>query len=607
MVGNWFRNSRAVAYTALTLIILAAVACGSASAPADTAPAPAVPAAAEQAAVPAPDKAAAPAPAAAAPVAPTAVPKTMAEPAEAMAEVHPGKLTWMIASFGNERFEYLVSRGTGHDMARILHGFMISSDIVEGKREFAPGILTDWAVSEDGLNWMLTVREGVKFHDGTDLTAEDVTWSLQHNIGPQAVEHGGTQTLAFNMDRIEQTGPNNVSVTTKAVHLDLAERISDASGVWFGAVFPKRTALHDDELEKAYDRNPIGAGAMKFVKHVPVELMSFERFDDYYHQPENGFSSDKRVNFTELDLRLVPEEATRVAALRAGETDIAPVTLGAREQVEAGGGRLVFGQEGVVFQPRISGCWNRPGRLLPCDDKGVRQALQYALDKELIRDRLFGEEVLEVKGWTVVTPSTIGYSPGLDPFPFDPDKARQLMTEAGYKTPTNPEGKDFGKLIINTWVSTSSPLMVESAQLASEMWRKELGIDAEVRVGEEAALKKASSLTEDLHGEVLWRDNEARIDASGTVANNFGNPERISRMSDDPEVIALTQEVSRILDLVEREKALRERLYPRLRDEAYWISIGYINIAWGVGSQVATWDPYPLAFYPSALHTITLK
>jgi peptide/nickel transport system substrate-binding protein len=531
----------------------------------------------------------------------------MAEPAEAMAEVHPGKLTWMIASFGNERFEYLVSRGTGHDMARILHGFMISSDIVEGKREFAPGILTDWAVSEDGLNWMLTVREGVKFHDGTDLTAEDVTWSLQHNIGPQAVEHGGTQTLAFNMDRIEQTGPNNVSVTTKAVHLDLAERISDASGVWFGAVFPKRTALHDDELEKAYDRNPIGAGAMKFVKHVPVELMSFERFDDYYHQPENGFSSDKRVNFTELDLRLVPEEATRVAALRAGEVDIAPVTLGAREQVKAGGGRLVFGPEGVVFQPRISGCWNRPGRLLPCDDKGVRQALQYALDKELIRDRLFGEEVLEVKGWTVVTPSTIGYSPGLDPFPFDPDKARQLMTEAGYKTPTNPEGKDFGKLIINTWVSTSSPLMVESAQLASEMWRKELGIDAEVRVGEEAALKKASSLTEDLHGEVLWRDNEARIDASGTVANNFGNPERISRMSDDPEVIALTQEVSRILDLVEREKALRERLYPRLRDEAYWISIGYINIAWGVGSQVATWDPYPLAFYPSALHTITLK
>ena len=308
MAGNWFRNSRAVAYTALTLIILAAVACGSASAPADTAPA------TEQAAVPAPDKAAAPAPAAAAPVAPTAVPKAVLEPAEAMVEVHPGKLTWMIASFGNERFEYLVSRGTGHDMARILHGFMISSDIIEGNREFAPGILTDWVVSEDGLNWMLTVREGVKFHDGTDLTAEDVTWSLQHNIGPQAVEYGGTQSLAFNMDRIEQTGPNKVSVTTKVVHLDLAERISDASGVWFGAVFPKRTALHDDELEKAYDRNPIGAGAMKFVKHVPVELMSFERFDDYYHQPENGFSSDKRVNFTELDLRLVllPDRFTRI-------------------------------------------------------------------------------------------------------------------------------------------------------------------------------------------------------------------------------------------------------------------------------------------------------
>ena len=578
---------------ALVLVLVLAVSCGSAAEPETQVAAPTAPAAA--AAVPA------------APVVPTAIPQVASEPSQSMAEVHPGKVTWMIASFGNERFEYLVSRGTGHDMARILHGFMISSDLVDGKREFAPGILTDWVVSKDGLSWELTVRDGVKFHDGSDLTAEDVAWSLQHNIGPEAVEHGGTQSLAFNMDRIEQTGPNQVRVTTKVVHLELAERISDASGVWFGAVFPKRTALHDGELEKAYDLNPIGAGVMKFVKHVPVEVMSFERFADFYHQPDNGFSTDKRVNFKELDLRLVPEEATRVAALRSGEADIAPVTLGARGQVEAGGGRLVFGQEGVVFQPRIAGCWNRPGRPLPCDDKGVRQALQYALDKELIRDQLFGEEVLVVKGWTVVTPSTIGYSPELDPFPFDPDKARQLMADAGYKTPTNPEGKDFGELIINTWVSTASPLMVESAQIAAEMWRKELGINAEVRVGEESAVKKTTSLTEDFNGQIVWRDNEARIDASGTVANNFGNPERISRMSDDPEVITLTQEVSRILDLTEREKALRERLYPRLRDEAYWISIGYINIAWGVGPRISNWNPYPLAFYPSALHTLTLK
>ena len=221
----------------------------------------------------------------------------------------------MLASFGNERFEYLVGRGTGHDMARILHGFLISSDLEEGRRVFSPGIATSWKISDDGLSWTLDIREGVKFHDGTDLTAEDVVWGLLHTIGPQSPEYGSTQTLAKNMDRIEKTAPYEVSVVTKVVHLDLAERISDASGVWFGAVFPKRAELHDKEAERAYDLDPIGAGPMRLVKHVPVEVMTFERFADHYHQPNNSFATDRRVKFAELDLRLIPEEATRVAAI----------------------------------------------------------------------------------------------------------------------------------------------------------------------------------------------------------------------------------------------------------------------------------------------------
>ena len=590
----------------LALLLVLAVACGTSTTPDTTAPDTTAPDTTAPDTT-APDTTAPDTTAPEVAAAPTAVPEAMSEPAEAMVEVNPGKLTWMLASFGNERFEYLVGRGTGHDMARILHGFLISSDLEEGRRVFSPGIATSWKISDDGLSWTLDIREGVKFHDGTDLTAEDVVWGLLHTIGPQSPEYGSTQTLAKNMDRIEKTAPYEVSVVTKVVHLDLAERISDASGVWFGAVFPKRAELHDKEAERAYDLDPIGAGPMRLVKHVPVEVMTFERFADHYHQPNNGFATDRRVKFAELDLRLIPEEATRVAAIRAGEADIGPVSLGVREQVEDSGGRLIFGNEGVVFQPRVVGCWNLPELPLPCDDKRVRQALQYALDKELIRDELFGEEVLVVKGWNVVTPSTIGYSPGLDPFPFEPEKARTLLTEAGYKNPDNPEGKDFGEFIINVWVSTSSPLMVESAQLAAEMWRRELGIDTRVRVGQEAALKKASSLTQDLHGQVLWRDNEARIDAAGTVGNNFGNPTRNGRMPNDPEIFALTQEVTSILNLAEREKALRERLYPRLSEEAYWISIGYINIAWAVGPQVLTWEPYPLAFYPSALWTITLK
>ena len=131
----------------LAFLLVLAVACGSASAPDTTAPDTTAPD------TTAPEVAAAP----------TAVPEAMAEPAEAMAEVNPGKLTWMLASFGNERFEYLVSRGTGHDMARILHGFLISSDLEDGKRVFSPGIATSWEISADGLSWTLNLRDDVKF------------------------------------------------------------------------------------------------------------------------------------------------------------------------------------------------------------------------------------------------------------------------------------------------------------------------------------------------------------------------------------------------------------------------------------------------------------
>jgi ABC-type transport system substrate-binding protein len=101
---------------------------------------------------------------------PTAIPQATAPPAEA--EVNPGKLTIMVGSLGNERFDRLFVDGTGAEIyGRILHGFLISTS---EKREMVPGIASQWSFSPDGLTWTFTIRKGVKFHDGSDLTAEDV-------------------------------------------------------------------------------------------------------------------------------------------------------------------------------------------------------------------------------------------------------------------------------------------------------------------------------------------------------------------------------------------------------------------------------------------------
>jgi peptide/nickel transport system substrate-binding protein len=604
MASNWLRNSRAITYIGLTLILFAAVACGSASAPADTAPAPAVPAAAEQAAVPAPDKAAAPA-------SPTAVPKAVSEPA--MVEVHPGKVTWMTSNFGSERFDIIFdSGGAGRQYAELIHGFMIDSDMVDGKRQMVPGIVTKWELSSDALTWNLTVGKGAKFHDGTDLTAEDVLWTYRHIIGADALDYSTAvvaRSIGNHMLAIEQVGTDTITVETDIIMTDIVERMSENTGAIYGALMPKRETMHDREAEKAYNANPIGAGLMKLVEHVPADRFTFERFDDYYYQPKNGLPTDKRTKFAELDLLLVKEEATRVAALRAGDADIAPISPGSRVQVEAGGGRMIFGPEGQVWQVRALGCHVER---FPCYDKRVRLALNYALDKELIRDKLYGPEYMVLKGWFAVTPGSLGYSPGLDPWPFDPVKARELLTEAGYKNPDNPGGKDFGKLWVDVAPEVVNPLTPETAQIAADMWSKHLGLDVEVKVWDSSARSKARRVKEPdnpLYGHIYFSTNEGRIDPRGTTRTSHANPTYAARMIDpdkDPELFALVEEVLGTIDPVEQEKKLIS-MYQRIRGEGHWIPLGYVNSPWGVGPRILTWEPLPASNYPSGLHTITLK
>jgi peptide/nickel transport system substrate-binding protein len=571
---------------ALTLIL--AVACGTAEAPDPTAMAePTTAPADEPTAAPAADDTSQP----------TATPQAVAPPAEV--EVYPGELRLMVGDFASERFDVAFSLGLAGDLnyGRILHGFLISDN---EKREMIPGIASDWSLSDDGLTWTFTIREGVKFHDGSELTPEDVAWTFQHLFGPQAQEYAVAPTalrVSRQLDKIEVSG-RDVQLSTTIPATEIGNTLSESGTGWYH-VIPARAEVYNEDVALAYDQNPIGAGPMSFVNHVRASSMTFERFEDFYYQPDNGFPEDKRVNFERLTLHLVPEESTRVSALRAGEADIAPISLVSREQVEAGGGRVIFGQEGAYVWVPFVWCW--ADKNLPCNKKEFRHALHYAIDKELIRDQLYGgPDVFQVKGWAAVTPSTIGYTPELDPFPYDPEKARQLLADAGY-----PGGEGAGKIILHTWQSTSVPFQTEAAQLAAEFWRRELGLDAEVRVGDSTAIRGAWAAGE-LNGSIIWRDNETRRDAASTLLTGYADPESGTRRSDDPELVRRAQEVAQIVDPEERAQALTE-FYPVLKEAGYEIGIGYVNIPWGVGSRVESWEPYPLSPNISALHTVILK
>jgi peptide/nickel transport system substrate-binding protein len=585
----------------VALVLVLGIACGSAAEPQQEEQT--GPTSAPQA------TASAPQPTTSADAAPVATATPVPQADVASTEINPGKVTYMVGSFSNERMSYCLAGGGGHDYGRQIHAFLIESGVQDGSRVLQPGIATDWKVSPDGKTWTINIREGVKFHNGEELTADDVVWTLRWAAGPEAKDYssgGGCITQSQLVESVEKTGPTEVSVNYSTVYTQFDSYFSSSSGTWISTVYPEGfgqniSVIHDEAAEAAYDRDPIGAGPFQLSNHVASEVMTFERFDDYYWQPANGFEDDRRPRFQTFELRLVPEVSTRVAALRAGEADIAPINLGAKEQVEAGGGRIVWGQEGAYFGLKLMGSWVEG---TPFNKLEVRQALNYAINREAMRDRLFGgEEVMVLKGWMEVTPSARGYSPELDPFPYDPEKARQLLAEAGY-----PGGEGFtDPLIILTWPSTAVPNMPEAAQLVGEMWRAELGINAEVRVSEEADVKKLTRLTEDGWGQVLFRDNETELDPSDMMNGDYGKePPRPDNATWDPEINALSAETRVIIDPAQRWPAVNQT-YKRFRDESFEMSFGYINIPFGVGSRIQTWEPYPLAFYPTALHTITLK
>lgn len=516
----------------------------------------------------------------------TPVPAAAATPVAAPKGVEvTGKVTLMVGFWGNELFDPRNSIGHTARFAKALHAYWINSN---ERAELVPGVLTKWELSPDGKTWTLTLRNGIKFHNGAELTIQDAFFTLKDTFVPEALG-SNSASIGRDTEKIEITGPNTVQHIHKKPLAFYPFTISELfpSSI-YGGLIPK--GYFEQVGRDGYNKAPVGAGPFKLVTLKSGEQMLFERFDDYY-VPE------RRAKFKTLDMRLVPELATRVSAQRAGQADIIEADLSVRKQIEASGSRLVFSKEASYAWVYWAGCWKPE---LACSKKELRQALIYALDKQLIMNQLYGPEAGEAKGWVAATPSSLGYSSELDPFPFDPVKAKALLEQAGF-----PGGKGFPKLSIHTAVYGDMPFMPEMSLLLADMWKKNLGIEIKVEVIEGAALTNLWRQRA-LDGDVIVRPNEARWDGGSIVQGGYTDFQSFSRRAEDPELKKLADEALSIVDPAKRPEAYN-KMYKALREAGYEISIGYIHLPWGVSSRIATWEPWALTPNPTALWTITLK
>ena len=606
MVVNIHNHATKLAILFLTFILTAAVsvACGS-SAPApetaggtDTSSAPAAAPDTAKAAAPAasgssdPVKAPAP-PAGAMAPAPTAKPVQAAPAADV--DVSSGTVVIMNAVWGNEIFGPRDGVGETLGYGRPMHAFWTNGN---KDLELIPGVASDWGISPDGLTWTMTIREGIKFHNGDDLTVEDAYFTLVDVYGPEAELHAlspGKVVMSRLTEKIEQ-GVDNVSITFKQPQANFTFLMSQGGINNTGALLPKN--YFEEVGRDQYNIEPIGAGPFAVTEFRRSEQILMERFDDHYYHPGNGLPEDRRGRVQGLDMRLVPEAATRVAALRAGDADIIEANVAVRKQVEEAGGRIIFGKEATYVWLILMGCQNEE---FPCNKRDVRFALDYAIDKEAIMHGLYTEEGACVCGYNYASPSTLGYSPDIDPVPYDPEEARNLLARAGY-----PNGEGFGTLNMYTWVAGDLPFMPELAQLVADQWKQNLGIEAVVEVGDAATIRNRW-FAKELYGGVLIRPNETKFDAASSLTGYYGDFEgRIHFGALRQDLKDAVDGAKAEIDPSKRQKAYND-MYKILWDAHYEPSLGHVHLPWGVSGRIATWEPWPVTPYLSSSWTITLK
>ncbi len=271
--------------------------------------------------------------------------------------------------------------------------------------EIAPQIATEWKYNSD-TEIVFKLRNDVKFHDGSPLTAKDVAFSINRIINPA---FASPQLGQFNkIVSAEATGEHEVTVKTDGAYPALLAQLVKLS------IVPEK--IVEAKGDDAFNAAPVGSGPYKFVNWQRGVSVALERNDDYW--------GDKGA-FKTAEFRAVPDAATRIANLQSGTTDLA-VGLDAdlAAQIEGSANAKPLS----VLTERVGYVKLNPN-LPPFDDKRVREAVARAIDKEAITEGLLGGVDQPVA--QMVTPSHFGYVEGIEGYAYDLDKAKQLIKDAG--------------------------------------------------------------------------------------------------------------------------------------------------------------------------------
>lgn len=283
----------------------------------------------------------------------------------------------------------------------------------DGTKDPEPRIAESYEVSDDGLDYTFHLRDDVTFHDGTPVTADDVVFSIELY---KASEYQGSQISM--LSSVEATDGHTV-----VCHLD-APYSPFLQGICSPMIASK---AYYESSEDDFVNNPIGTGPYKFVSRAKGSNIKLEANEDYYR----GAPEIKEVTF-----EVIPDSSTKAIALQTGEVNFAEIDSATKPQLEANPAITIAEVPTSAFSYIAMNTEKEP-----FNDVKVRQAINYAIDRDNLVAVCYDGEA-EVNS-NICAKERFGYSDDQFQYTYDPEKAKELLAEAGIETPY-----DLGEILV---------------------------------------------------------------------------------------------------------------------------------------------------------------
>ena len=430
---------------------------------------------------------------------------------------------------------------------------------VDQQMNFVPALATDWQWTDNNTTLTLSLRQGVKFHDGTPFNAQAVQYNLNRSMTMPSSNR--KDDLAM-VSKIEVIDDYTVKIHLKQPFVPFLAALTDRSGMMISPTAAEKEG-------KNFSRHPVGTGPYQFESRVTQDKIVLSKFHDYWEADHYHFD---KVTFLPL-----PDSTIRLANLQSGQLDIAeriaPSDVAA---VKANPALKLLsttsiGYNGIVFNLGYGAYKEKESAI---KNPLVREAFEYAIDRNVINQVVFAGQYVVDNQW--VSPDSPYRAPNLPIPERDVEKAKALLKQAGY------DAVNIELMIANTTEATQMGQVIQA--MASEA-----GINIQLKTMEFATSIQAMSKGDYEAYIAGW---SGRVDPDGNMYLYYGKEAPLNENGFDDQEVQTWLDQARSEADVEKRQALYAQAMTKVAQTRPWLYLYYPQWQWGVSQAIQGFTPY---------------